>query len=180
MLGWAFAGCCVREEERQILGWCVERGEVPACVAAVPMAAWSPDAEFLVRLLIELQSVDVQVGPLDLWWIAQQRAEGEIRRVLATWFALDDLLLLPQYAPWSFEEVGALCGLVAERYQARVAYAEALQAAEERAERARMAAMERGVGRLAAHWPDLGKGTAAVPLAVSRVHPGWLTYMAVG
>lgn len=172
MPGWAFAGCGVREEERQILGWCVEQAEVPACVAAVPVDAWSPDAEFLVRLLIELAGVDVAVGPLDLWSLAVQPVKGEIRAMLAVWFAPDDLLLLPQYAPWNVVEVEAACAMVADRHAARVAYQVALRAAEERRESRRGEAMARGCDALRAPWE--AKGTPAVPLGA---HPGWLPYL---
>ena len=165
--------------ERQILGWCLLHGDIPWQVAAVPCAAWSPDTEFLVRLLVELQSVGVQVGPTDLWRIAQQPATGEIRRVLAAWFSPDDLLLLPQYAPWDVAEVAGLCAVVAERHEARVAYTASLMAAEARVESRRAALQEQATARLAAHWPDLGvaKGTASVPLDLSRVHPGWVAYL---
>lgn len=162
----------MREEERIILGWCVERAEVPACVAAVPGDAWSPDAEFLVRLLVELAGVDVPVGPLDLWTLAIQPVKGEIRAWLATWFSADDLLLLPQYAPWDVAEVEAACGEVTERHAARVAYQQALRAAEERREARRIEAMARGCDALRGLWEP--KGTADVPL---RTHPAWLPYL---
>ena len=163
----------MREEERMILGWCVERAEVPACVAGVPGDAWSPDAEFLVRLLVELAGVDVAVGPLDLWTLAIQPVKGEIRAMLATWFSADDLLLLPQYAPWDVAEVEAACGEMTERHAARVAYQQALRAAEERREARRIEAMARGCDALRAVWGT----TEAAPLNVARVHPGWLPYL---
>ena len=162
----------MRKEERQILGWCVERAEVPACVAAVPIGAWSPDAEFLVRLLVELAGVGVAVGPLDLWALSLQPVTGEIRAMLALWFSTDDLLLLPQYAPWDAAEVEAVCAVVTDRHAARVAYQQALRAAEERQDAARGAAMERGCDALREVWD--AKGTADVPL---QVHPAWLPYL---
>lgn len=168
-----------------ILGWCVERAEVPACVAAVPGDAWSPDAEFLVRLLVELAGVDVTVGPLDLWTLAIQPVKGEIRAWLATWFSADDLLLLPQYAPWDVAEVEAACGEVTERHAARVAYQAALRAAEERREARRIEAMARGCDAMRGFWrADVwaDRCVPALPYAeecsdVPGIAPAWLPYL---
>ena len=160
----------MREEERQIIGWCVERADVPACVAAVPVGAWSPDAEFLVRLLVELAGVGVAVGPVDLWVISLQPVEGEIRASLALWFSTDDLLLLPQYAPWDAEEVEAACAAVSDRYAERVAYQQHLQEAEERKEAAQIAAMARGCDALREVCGERDVG-------MFGVHPAWFPYL---
>lgn len=161
----------MREEERQILGWCLVTEDIPPCVAAVLPEAWSPDAAFLVGLLVELAGVDVAVGPLDLWELSLQPVKGDIRAGLATWFSSTDLLLLPQYAPWDAAEVEAACGVVAGRHVALVAYQAALQAAEARREERRIAAMDRGCDALRAVWGRETEATGVVP------HPAWRKYL---
>jgi hypothetical protein len=42
----------VNKAERQALAWCLERGNVPACVAAVPVEAWSGPMALLVAVLL--------------------------------------------------------------------------------------------------------------------------------
>ena len=170
-------GCRVREEEREILGWCLTVGEVPACVAAVPVDAWSGPAAVIRGLLVELQSVDVRWAPVDLYlWLAGKHAPTtEIGRSLLSWLALDEVLLLPAVVPGDVAEVAALCRLLEEEQQARVAFAEALDAARARAERVRSEAMAAGCNALRRVWD--AKGTEDGPLRATVVHPAWLPHI---
>ena len=172
--------------ERQILGWCLQAGEVPACVAGVPADAWGPVAGRFVWLLAELHAHSVAwdleslivlfdgAGYYRAWeqdwcWFTK----SETLRFLRTHMGADEIAVLSQYAPWTLAEVEATCRLVADEHAARLAYAAALEAAEARAEAVRMAAMERGCDALRAVW----ERTEAPPLDMGRVHPGWLPYL---
>ena len=172
--------------ERQILGWCLQAGEVPACVAEVPADAWGPVAGRFVWLLMELQAHSVAwdlealivlfdgAGYYRSWeqdwcWFTK----SETLRFLRTHMGADEIALLPQYAPWTLAEVEAACRLIADEHAARLAHVVALEAAEARAEAVRVAAMARGCDALRAVW----ERTEAATVHPSRVHPGWLPYL---
>jgi hypothetical protein len=165
------------EPERLILGWCLERGEVPACVVAIPVDALSGPAAVIRGLLVELQGVGMTWGPVDLYlWLTGKHAPTtEIGRSLLAWLSTDEVLLLPAVVPVAMGEVVALCRLLEEQHAARVACAEALAAAQERAEKARVAAMDDGCDMLRrACEPKNPEG-----LLMRRVvpHPGWKPYL---
>jgi hypothetical protein len=134
--------------------------------------AWSGPAAVIRGLLVELQSVDVRWGPVDLYlWLAGKHAPTtEIGRSLLSWLALDEVLLLPAVVPGDVAEVAALCRLLEEEQQARVAFAEALESAAGRAEEARIAAMSRGCDALRA-------ACEVKQVEAVAVHPGWLPYL---
>ena len=174
------------EPEKQIIGWCLQSAEVPACVAEVPADAWGPVAERFIGLLIELQAHSVAwdleslivlfdgAGYYRSWeqdwcWFTK----SETLRFLRMHMGADEIAVLPQYAPWTLAEVEAACGLLMAGHVARLAYVTALEAAEARAEAVRVAAMARGCDALRAVW-ETGE---VVPLSVARVHPGWLPYL---
>ena len=174
------------EPEKQIIGWCLQSAEVPACVAEVPADAWGPIAERFIGLLIELQAHSIAwdleslivlfdgAGYYRAWeqdwcWFTK----SETVRVLRVHMGADEIAVLPQYAPWTLEEVDAACGLLTAGHVARLAHVTALEAAEARAEAVKGAAMARGCDALRAVWET----TEAVPLDPSRVHPGWAPYL---
>ena len=160
------------EPERMILGWCLTMGEVPACVAAIPVDALSGPAAVIRGLLVELQAVDVRWGPMDLylWLVGDHAPTTEIGASLLSWLSMDEVLLLPAVVPVTVQEVKALCRLLEDRHAARVAYVHALTEAQERAERARMAAMERGCDALRMACEPKDGWTV-------EVHPAWKPYL---
>ena len=172
--------------EREIIGWCLQSAEVPACVAGVPAGAWGPVAGRFVGLLVELQAHSVAwdlellivlfdgAGYYRAWeqdwcWFTK----SETLRFLRTHMGADEIAVLPQYAPWTLGEVEAACGLLTAGHAARLAHVAALEAAEARAEAVRVAAMARGCDALRAVW----ERTEAATVHPSRVHPGWLPYL---
>jgi len=151
------------EPERMILGWCLERGEVPACVAAIPVDALSGPAAVIRGLLVELQAVDVAWGPMDLylWLVGDHAPTTEIGASLLSWLALDEILLLPMGAPATLAEVAALCARTTTEWAGREWYAHLVAEIELEREAARVQEMEAACGRL----PTLK--------LVRAIHAGW-------
>jgi hypothetical protein len=158
----------VTPPERQILGYALQSGTVPACVAAVPLGAWGPVAERFIGLLIELQAHSIawdleslivlfdRAGYYRSWeqdwcWFTK----SETLRFLRVHMGADEVAVLPQYAPWTLAEVEAACGLLMAGHVARLAHVAALEAAEARAEAVRVAAMARGCEALRRVWERL-------------------------
>ena len=148
-------------EERQILGWCIQAGEVPACVAAILEATNGP-ARFLLGLLVELQSVGESwdlvelielsasaghFGPYEWHW----NTESEILRTLRM-VGPDVIATLPYMAPDTLAEVEEACGALWARHEARIAYVANLEAAQARREAARLERMAAGCDALRALW----------------------------
>jgi hypothetical protein len=101
----------VTPTERPILGWCLQSGEVPACVRAVKPAAWSGPMALLLQVLNEWQAQGLSWAPTDLWeWVC---GDGQARRLVCA----DEVLCAPLAAPWAVEEVEALCGEVVRTHR---------------------------------------------------------------
>ena len=97
--------------ERQILGWCLERGHVPACVSAVDPAAWSGPMSLLLEVLAEWQSQGMAWLPTDLWeWV-----HGDAR--LSRLIDATAVLVAPLSAPWDLEGVEEACEAVTRAHQ---------------------------------------------------------------
>lgn len=151
------------EPERLILGWCLERGEVPACVAAIPVDALSGPAAVIRGLLVELQAVDVRWGPMDLylWLVGDHAPTTEIGRSLLSWLALDEILLLPMAAPATLAEVAALCARITSEWAGREWYARLIAEIEREREEARI----QEIDAACEHLPTLKP--------VGAIHAGW-------
>ena len=154
----------VLENERKILGFCAERGYLPALVTGVPDEAWSGPARMILEILILWELIGYEWGPLDLW-----QAHGRID-ALKAYFSATDLLLLPQHATYTEGEANALCEGLAAKHEAKLGYIAAIQAAEARAEETRLEAMR---GAYAAILRE------REPTRIAKVHPGWERYMKI-
>ena len=101
----------MNKAERQALGWCLERGNVPACVAGVPTEAWSGPVALLLEVLVAWQAEGLSWAPTDLWaWV---RGDARLSRLL--W--ADEVLVAPLAAPWDLEGVEEACEVVARAHQ---------------------------------------------------------------
>ena len=97
--------------ERQILGWCLQMGTVPTCVAAVPVAAWSGPMGLCMEVLNEWQSQGLTWQPTDLW--EHVRADARLSRLVDAY----EVLVAPLAAPWDLEGVEACCEVVAKAHR---------------------------------------------------------------
>ena len=92
--------------ERQILGYALQMGTIPACVAAVPVAAWSGPMGLCMEVLNEWQSRGLTWQPTDLW--EHVRADARLSRLVDAY----GVLVAPLAAPWDLEGVEVACGVV--------------------------------------------------------------------
>ena len=159
------------EPERMILGWCLERGEVPACVAAIPVDALSGPAAVIRGLLVELQGMGMTWGPVDLYlqMVAHDPRTAEIGR----WLTADEVLLLPAVVPATLTEVATLCDLLTGRHHARIVRVAALRAEHARAEEARLQTMALGCAALRQLWGPRERREV-------RCHPAWREFRRAG
>ena len=151
------------EPERMILGWCLERSEVPACVAALPSEALSGPAAAIRGLLMRRQAAGRTWAPLDLylWLVGDHAPTTEIGRSLLSWLALDEILLLPMGAPGTLAEVAALCARITSEWAGHEWYARLVA----EIEREREAARVREMAAACEHLPTL-KPVGAIHAAV--------------
>ena len=125
-------GLLVVDSERQILGWCLQAGAVPACVAVVPAGAWSGPMSLCMEVLTGWQSRGLTWAPTDLW--EHVRADARLSRLVDAY----EVLCAPLAAPWDLEGVEVACGVVARAYQETAWWVALLHGIEEAHEQARI------------------------------------------
>ena len=97
--------------ERQILGWCLQAGAVPACVAVVPAGAWSGPMSLCMEVLTGWQSQGLTWQPTDLW--EHVRADARLSRLVDAY----EVLVAPLAAPWDLEGVEVACEVVTKAHR---------------------------------------------------------------
>jgi hypothetical protein len=101
----------VTPPERQILGYVLQMGDVPACVAAVPLGAWSGPMALCLQVLNDWQSQGLAWQPTDLWeWV---RGDARLSRLVDA----HEVLCAPMAAPWDLEGVEACCEVVTKAHR---------------------------------------------------------------
>ena len=125
-------GFLVVDPERQILGWCLQSGAVPACVAAVPVAAWSGPMGLCMEVLNEWQSRGLTWQPTDLW--EHVRADARLSRLVDAY----EVLCAPLAAPWDLEGVEEACEVVVATHREAAWWVALVNGIEEAREQARI------------------------------------------
>jgi len=125
-------GFPVTNPERQILGYALQMGTVPACVAAVPLGAWSGPMALCLDVLREWQSQGLAWAPTDLW----EWAHGDAR--LSRLVDAHEVLVAPMAAPWNLEGVEEACEVVTQAYQEAAWWVALVNGIEEELEQARI------------------------------------------
>ena len=118
--------------ERQILGYALQMGTVPACVAVVPAGAWSGPMSLCMEVLTGWQSQGMTWQPTDLW--EHVRGDARLSRLVDVY----EVLVAPLSAPWDLEGVEAACGVVTTAHREAVWWVALVNGIEEAREQARI------------------------------------------